>query len=104
MSESPLPLKSDGTGALTVVTPPLWVTSPWITPLLVKPPLNFTLPLSTLIVPPLMKFEVTSLTPPPPVFSNRPSLMKAECRRASNSVVGDDIVGAGIGQRIRRPR
>ncbi len=50
MSEKPSPLKSEGTAALTVVTPPLWVTRPWITPVLVKPPLNSMLPQSTLSV------------------------------------------------------
>ena len=71
-------MKSEGTGALMVVTAPLFVTRPWITPLLVKPPLNCTLPLSTSSVPLLTKFEVTALTPPPPVFSNRPLLTKVE--------------------------
>ena len=78
MSDRASPLKSEGTAALTVVTPPLWVTRPWITPLLIKPPLNAMLPLSTFSVPPLTKFVVTSLTPPPPVFSNRPLLMNKE--------------------------
>lgn len=77
MSESPSPLKSDGTGALMVVTPPLWVTRPWITPWLAKPPVNWMLPLRTFSAPSLTNLELTSLTPMP-VFSNRPSLIKAE--------------------------
>ena len=78
MSDRASPLKSEGVWALIVVTPPLWVTRPWIAPVLAKPPLKTTLPLSTSSSPLLTKFEVTSLSPPPPVFSNRPLLMKEE--------------------------
>jgi hypothetical protein len=74
----PSSLKSEGTRALTVVTPPLCVTRPWITPSLKNPPVNCTLPLSTFSAPLLKKFEVTSLMPPPSVFSNTLLLAKKE--------------------------
>src|SRR6185437_13390261 len=67
-----------GALAVTVQTPPLSDSMPSMTPLLVKPPLKDTLPLVTVIVPLLTKSDVTLLTPPPPVFSNRPLLMKNE--------------------------
>src|SRR5690242_15898495 len=77
MSERPSPAKSEGAEAPMEVIPPLCLTTPWITPLLVKPPMNTMLPESTSSTPLLAKFVVTSLTPPP-VFWNKPLLMNCE--------------------------